>query len=408
MLIKFIRAAFGASLLCSVATTGLLMAAGTATAADHVSKAVGQALSAAQDLSNSGDTQGALAKVKEAQAVSDRTAYDDFMINRFLAGITANLKDYATAATAFDAVIAAPDFSSLTDAEKTATLHDALLVSYNVQRWQSVLNDAQRLAAIKPIDDDLVLSLTAIAYYNLKDQAHAKEFAQKAIDTAKAAGKQPPQQALQIIQNTQAQSDPAAAELTLENIVLQSNDPGDWDRLIEYNLSMKGMNDVFAMDLYRLKYVTHALKPADAAIVGPLANQLRYFGDAVTILQSTGGGGAVLNTARTNAAKEQGSLNAEIAAANKGSATTALNVAEGLYGYGRYADAEQLARAAAAKGGGKYPGQAQILVGMALVGQGKYADAVQAFGAVSGGPVAAKTAKLWSIYAQHQSGGATK
>jgi len=404
MLSKSVRATFTALFLSTSATAALLLVP-AAVAAEHLSKGVQSALAESQKLNQAGDMQGALAKVKEAQAVPDRTPHDDFVINQFLGGISANLKDYATAATAYDAVLASPEFAALTDAEKKATLHDAIIVSSNAQHWQNAITYSQRLSAMQALDDGL-LALTAIAYYNLKDSAHAKEFAQKSIDAAKAAGKQPDQGALEIIQNAEAKSNPAAAELALENVVLQSSNPDDWDRLIEYNLSMKGMNDVFAMDLYRLKQVTHSLKTADATIVGPLANQLRYYGDAVAILQSTGGGGAALSSARANAAKEQGSINAEISAAGKGNATAALNVAEALYGYGRFADAEQLARAAAAKGGGKYPGQAQILVGMSLVGQGKYADAVQAFNAVNGGPAASKTAKLWSIYAQHQAGGA--
>jgi tetratricopeptide (TPR) repeat protein len=162
------------------------------------------------------------------------------------------------------------------------------------------------------------------------------------------------------------------------------------------------MNDVTAMDLYRLMLVTKSFNPNEASLAGKLANQLRYYGDAVAILESAGVHGADLNTARSNSAKEQGLLNTEIAAARKSGGQAALNVAEALYGYGRFADAEALAREAK---GGKNPGEGQMVVGMAMVRQGKFADAAQTFQSVSGSPAMTKAAHLWSIYARQQAGG---
>ena len=71
---SFVRAAFAASLLSSAAIGAAILPAGTAVAADKVSNAVAKPLSEAQKLIQSGDFQGALAKVKEAQAASDRQA----------------------------------------------------------------------------------------------------------------------------------------------------------------------------------------------------------------------------------------------------------------------------------------------------------------------------------------------
>ncbi|HEY4115174.1 MAG TPA: hypothetical protein VGM17_14055 [Rhizomicrobium sp.] len=401
---NFARAAFAASLL-STAAVATLAASTSAMAADQkeekVSKSLTEPLTNAQKAAQAKDWPGALAALKQAQAVPDRTPYDDYVINKFLAVVAINMKDFATARTATEAALTYPDAP---DADKKDLEKNAFIFAAQANDYAGIIKYGTQLEALGPLDDGELANM-AIAYYNSKDTARAQQYAQKSIDAAKAAGHAPQQAALEIQMNAQAQANPHAAEQTLENIVAQSNDPKNWDQLIEYDLSMNGMNAVFAMDLYRLKYVTHSTKPADAAIVGSLANQLHYYGDAITILQATGGGGKELSAARASAAKEQGSLNAEIAAAKKGNGTVALNVAEAMYGYGRFADAEALAREAAAKGGGKYPGQAQILIGMALAAQGKYADAVQALNAVSGSPAAVKTAKLWAIYAQAKGGG---
>ncbi|MBV8800011.1 MAG: tetratricopeptide repeat protein [Alphaproteobacteria bacterium] len=400
---RLVRAAFITALFCTATVASVSLPCTAVQAADKVGKAVGVPLSAAQKSAEAKDWAGALASIKQAQAVPDRSPYEDYVINKFLSIVAINMNDMNTARTAAEAALASP---AMPPEDKKDLLHNAFILEASANSYSGIIQYGKQLEALGPLDPEQLANL-AIAYYNTKDTASAQQYAQKSIDAAKAAGKEPPQAALEITMNAQAQSNPAAAEQTLENIVLQSGSPQDWDRLIEYDLSTKGMNDVFAMDLYRLKYVTHSTKPADATIVGPLATQLRYYGDAVTILKATGGAGAALKAAEANAAKEQGLLNTEIAAAKKGNATVALNVAEALYGYGRYADAEALAREASQKGGGKYPGQAQLLIGMSLTAQGKHAEAIQAFNDVKGTAAALKTAKLWSIYAQRQAGGAT-
>jgi len=393
---KFVRAAFAASLISALPIAGLAVFCPAASAAEKVSKDVGVPLSDAQKAAQTNDWQTALAKIKEAQAVSDRTPYDDYIINKFLAIVAINLKDYATARTATEAALASP---SMPPEDKKELVHNAFILEGQANNYPAMIQYGTQLEGFGPLDDAALANM-AIAYYNTKDTARATQYAQKSIDAAKAAGKPPQQAALEIQMNSQAKANPEAAEQTLENIVAQSNSPDAWSRLIEYNFGTKGMNDAIAMDLYRLEYVTKSMKPDAAGLAGKLALQLRYYGDAVSILQSAGVGGADLATARASSAKEQGSLNAEIAAANKSGGAVALNVAEGLYGYGRYADAERLAGEAAQKGGGKYPGEAQLLVGMAQVAQAKYAEAVQTFNGISGTPAVSKTAKLWAIYAQ--------
>jgi hypothetical protein len=173
------------------------------------------------------------------------------------------------------------------------------------------------------------------------------------------------------------------------------------------------MNDVTAMDLYRLKLATKSLGKQDASLAGKLANELYYYGDAVKILEGAGITGPDLNAARNGAAREQGSLNAEMAAARKGSGQDAIRVAEALYGYGRYADAEQLAREAMSKGlvgKGKCrahcdAAEAPLLIGISQAMQGRYADALASFNSVKGSDADAKTAHLWAMYAQIHQGG---
>jgi tetratricopeptide (TPR) repeat protein len=402
MVQKLVRAAFIASLLCTTASVVGIAPFPAAQAADKVSKEVGVPLNAALEAIQKSDWATAMASIKQAQAVANRTPYEDYVINKILSLVAFNLKDYKTALTAVEAALAS---SSMPPEDKKDLLTNGFRLESQANNYPGIIQYGKQLEAIRALDPD-ELSNLAIAYYNTKDVATAQQYAQKAVAAAKAAGKQPPQAALEITMNAQAKANPEAAAQTLEQIVLQTNSPADWEKLISVTFGTKGMTDVIAMDLYRLSYVTHALKPNEAGLAGKLANQLRYYGDAVTILQSGGITGADLNSAKSNSAKEQGSLSAEIAAARKGSGQTALAVAEALYGYGRFAEAESLARDAVSKGGSKNPGEAQMLLGMSLVRQDKFAEAKQAFGSVSGNAAMTKVAHLWGIYAQIKGGSA--
>lgn len=370
-----------------------------------VSKAVSGPLSDAAKAAKAGDWQTALKSARDAQAVSGRTPFDDLEINLLIGQAAVNLKDMPTATTAFEAAADSPANTDLDATGRQQLYYTALELASNAQHFQKVVAYSHVLEQLGKLDD-LAGALTAVAYYQLKDTAHATEYAQKSIDASKAAGKQPDENALKILTNAQAQSNPAAAEQNFEALVMRSNSPEDWGRLIGHAFGTAGMNDVFAMDLYRLQFVTHSLSGQEAGLAAKLANLLRYYGDAVAIMEGAGLKGADLNSARSNSAKEQGSIGAEIAAAHKGNGQVALSVAEALYGYGRFGEAEQLAREAVTKGHTKYPGEAQILLGMSLVRQDKYADAVQALSSVPGSAAAVKTAHLWSLYAQVKQGGA--
>ena len=76
-------------------------------------------------------------------------------------------------------------------------------------------------------------------------------------------------------------------------------------------------------------------------------------------------------------------------------------LAEALYGYGMYPQAEAAAKLAIQKGGSPDPSEAPMVLGQALAAEGKYDDAVVAFGQVSGGgPVTPRIARLWADFAR--------
>jgi len=87
---------------------------------------------------------------------------------------------------------------------------------------------------------------------------------------------------------------------------------------------------------------------------------------------------------------------AQIAAGQKQNGEYSAKLAEALYSYGMYPEAEASAKLAISKGGAKDTTEAPMVLGQSLIAQGKYDDALAAFGQVQGGgPATARITRLW-------------
>ena len=310
------RAAILAALMSTAAVTGAVVLATPAAAADHVSKALVGPIKAAQDALAAKDYATALQQVKAAQAVPDQSDFDKFTVNRFVAAVAANMKDFPTASTAYDAVTSSSYFSDLDPKEQQATIHDALIISQSAEHWPQVIAYGQKLEALKALDP-LTETMVAIGYYKQNDNANAKKYAQMAVDAAKAAGQQPEPNALIILGNVEGKQDPDAARRMLEQIVLNTNSTDDWSKLIDDALSHRGTKPIDAIFLYRLRFALGAMRAEDYSVLGPRSVQRHLDKEAATVWQQgissgkiTAGQANGLSAARANAAKDEGALSA--------------------------------------------------------------------------------------------------
>ncbi len=127
-----------------LAIAGLLFALGAcvaAHAADTVRPEVGKPLKAAQALLKSGKSRDALAKINEADAVPNKTAYESLLVQQMRGSAAHAAGDLATAIKAFEAVIASGHVSG-----------------------------REQLALVQAV---------AVDYYKLKDYAKAAQWAQR-------------------------------------------------------------------------------------------------------------------------------------------------------------------------------------------------------------------------------------
>ena len=402
---SIVRAAFVAGLLCS--TTCLVAPA--AFAADKLTHEVQNDLAEAQKSLQTNDYAAALASVQKAQAVSDRSPYDDYMINTFLAEIYINQKDYATATAPMEA---AADSPAIPDDQKKSTYSNAFQLAMAAKHYQKAETYGQQLQTMNALDAR-GYAMLAEAYYQAQDMPHAQQYAQKSIDMSKAAGQQPNQGALVIVFNSQVkQNNTGAATQTMEDMAVNYNDADDWVKLSDVALSTKGIKDADAMYVLRMKYmVPDAMAAEDYQELAGVADQLGYSTEAYNVLQkgiaagkiSAAKLGPLYNHARSGAATDERQL-PQIAASAEKSKTGEqdIKLAEDYWGYGRFADAEAAARRAIGKGGLKDPSEGPMVLGMTLVAQGKYDEALQTLAQVNGSAARNAAAHLWTLYAKAQ------
>jgi tetratricopeptide (TPR) repeat protein len=386
-------------------TVALLAAASTAllafpayAAGPKLSKGVNNALAKEQKDFAAGaadNYKAAIDDIAAARAVEGRTPEDDYWINKM--DINVQIKTNNLAAAATDAEAAA-DSPALPPEDKVEMLRLALILSNNQKQTDKALTYAKAMQATNPTDPGVLNNIT-VAYFNAKDFPDAQVLIQKQIDADTAAGRKPSREALQNLLDIQvAQKDEGGAEKTLETLVADYNDPKDWTQMIDVAISSKGIRDVEVIWLGRLMFAVGATASAqDANMFGQTASHDTFFGDAV-VAQQHGGTGFPDATARADADKK--TIPQQIAAGQKQGGQYNAKLAEALYSYGMYPEAQAAAELAMSKGGATDASEAPMVLGQSLVAQGKYDEAVAAFGKVTGGgPATQRITRLWVAYA---------
>jgi hypothetical protein len=393
---KFILAALTAGLMLGAAS-GAALAADAKAAAPKISSSVLKDLSAAQAANNKKDYPTAQAALAHAKTISDRTPYDDLMINRFSMSVHVGMGDLDGADVDAEAAADA-DPSVIPDADKGGIYRAALQLALRAKHNDKAVKYAKLYAATTPPPPASDQALIAQAYYLGGDFAGAATMAQKNIDTATAAGKMPERNDLDIVLAAQVkQKDEAGAEKTLEALVQDFGQPDDWNQIMGVALTTKGMRDIDYVYMGRLMFLQNGkITASDASLVGSTASKEGLYGDAVQA-EKLGGTGFPPADAKADADKK--TFAQQIAAGTKQNGQYNVKTAEAAYGYGMFSDAETLARQAKTKGGSQDPTEPDMVIGMAQAAQGKYADAATTFGGINqSNPASARVTRLWGYF----------
>jgi len=372
---------------------GRSQAAAKPAAGPSLSSATGRALGNVQKLVIAKNFPEALKALQEAQkgATSD---YDKLKLNQFMTVVAINLGDEAGAAAAAEAAADLPE-ASIPPEDKQEVYRNAAALALNAKRNDKAIGYARQLIALGA-NDARSQQIISTAMYSAAPPAEATAYFQKLIDASIAAGKKPTRDVVDMKINVHLKAnDNAGAETTLEQALLLFNDPKDWDQMYNVAITSPGIRDIDAVMVGRLMFASGLPVSKDnAQLVGETAQKLAMYGDAQIAQQK--GANLTLDAARINGDKASMPEQIKLGATQNGIYNVKL--AEALYGYGMYPQAESAARAALAKGGVD-ASEAQMMIGMSLYQQGKLPEAAQAFTEVKGGSAATpRIARLWGTF----------
>jgi hypothetical protein len=343
----------------------------------------------------------ALTDAKTALAAST-SDYDKVASNQYIMIVSHAMKDDATAAAAaIAAADAAMNVPNLPDDSKKEIFSNGAIFALTSQQLPKAVTYAKVMLAMN-LNDARSQQIISQALYNGGDTADTITFTKQQVAAAVAAHQRPSLDTLNLLLNSQIKSkDEAGAEDTMERLIEFYNNPNDWQRLIDVAISQRGVRDLDYIYLGRLLFALGVkVSQQNADAVGQTASHLGFYGDAVNAAKN-GGTGFPDDTAK--AANDMKGMTAQIAAEQAQNGLYNIKLAEALYSYGMYAQAETAAKLAQTKGGVTDSSEVGIVLGQAQVAQDKYGDAIATFGQVTGGgPATPRIVRLWTTFAKNK------
>jgi tetratricopeptide (TPR) repeat protein len=370
----------------------------------NISNEARKALLELQTAVNANDVANIPAKIAAAQAVA-KTADDKYFIARIQLKQAVASQDQAAIATAVDAVLA----SGGVEPSQVPLLH--LMrgkVHYNAKQYDQAIASFQKTLAADPSNTE-ALTLMAEAQKATGRGGDALGALQGQIKASTAAGRKPAEDVYKraLALAFEAKS-PAALDISRQ-WVTDYPSATSWSDALRIYRRVARPDEQTLLDTLRLARATGALSgDADFHIYAYTAVDTGAAGEAKSVIEEATAAGKVdaskslfkeINTAlKTKATPVDRSSLPERArsALADPSAKVAVRVGDVHYGYGEYARAADLYRAALRKNGADAD-LINLHLGMALARAGDKAGAIAALQQVKGSR--AELAKYWQIYA---------
>ncbi len=387
----------------------------TAAHGQTVRPEVGKPLQQAADLLKAGKARDALAKAREADAVSGKTASEQLLIDRMKGAAAQRAGDNATAIQAFESLY---NSGKLSGAEQ-AQMAESIAFAYSQQKdWARTTQWVQKAQAAGSNSAQLKQLQAYVQSQSGDYSAIAKEAA-AAVAAAEQAGRKPDEgDLLRLADAQQRTGQTQARTVTLDKLLANYPKKEYWAILLGNLPRKSGFSSRFSLDLLRLRLATGNLTKADDYMeMAQLALQAGSPAEGKAVVDKgfasgalgTGAEGERHKRLRDLAIKAEAESKANIekeaqeaAAMKDGNAL--LQVGYAYVTMGQYDKGLSLIEKGIAKGGLKRPEDAKLHLGQALLQSGKNkTKAVQTLRSVQGSDGAADLGRLWAVYASQQS-----
>jgi hypothetical protein len=358
------------------------------------------------DAANSNDP-AVSAKIAAAHAAA-KTADEHYLSYQVQLKAALAAKNEAEMATAVSGMIS----SGAAPQDQLSTLHLALgKIRYNQKQYPQAVVEFEKVLQLEPGNAE-ASGLLAHVKLNSASPSDAVAMLRKSIAEKSAGGQKAPE-------DLYKQALSAAYKAKLPEVVEISRQwaaayptPGNWSDAIRIFRNMYEVNDAETLDLLRLARAAGALKgEADYDRYAFAALTKGYPGEALAVLEEGIKAGAVdaakspfkeeIAQAKAKSAGEEATLDSAASKALAGgTAKQALTTGDLLYGYGQYARAADLYRAALKRPGADLS-LTNLHLGMALARTGDKVGATAALTAVTGSQI--DIAKYWLAYVSRSS-----
>jgi hypothetical protein len=374
---------------------------------------VGRPLQAAQELIKAQRFKEALAKVRDAEAVSGKSANESFMIERMRIAAASGAGDVDTAARSFEVLSGS---SRVSAADKVRMIESIAGGYYRARDYPKAMQWAQRYFRDGGTNG-AIRTLLIQSQYLSGDFAGASKELTTEIQAAERAGTPPAEDRLKLLLNAALKmNDNNSYVFAMEKLVTYYPKKEYWVDLLTRLQRKPNFSDRLALDTYRLSLASGSMTAAnDYMEMAQLALQSDFAAESKQVLEKGFASGALGTGPQAERHKRLRDLVAkrleeekktladderQALAAKDGNAL--VNVGMNLVFNGQAAKGLQLMQQGVAKGGLKRPDDAKLHVAIAYLIAGDSAKAQAAFKTVSGNDGTADLARLWSLYARRK------
>ena len=400
-LLKLVAAGAAGLLVCSVQ------------AQETVRPDVGKPLQAAQDLIKAGKYNEALAKVREADAVSGKNAGESLLIERMRIAAASGAGDVETAARSFEVLSASGKVAA---ADKIRMAESIAGAYYRAKDYAKAMQWCQRYFKEGGTSASIRRLLIQSQYLSGDFSGAAKELTAE-VQAAEKSGTPPAEDRLKLLLNAALQQkDNNTYVYAVEKLVTYYPKKEYWVDLLSRMQRKPEFSDRLVLDAYRLSLAIGSMSTAnDYMEMAQLSVQAGYPAEAKQVVDKGFAAGVLGAGAEAERHKRLRDLvvkkldedkktqaDAQKQAISEKDGTGSVNAGLNLVFNGQAPQGLAMMQQGISKGGLKRPEDAKLHLGFAHLVAGDSAKAQAAFKTVAGTDGTADLARLWSLYAKRK------
>jgi len=381
----------------------------TAFAAETMRAEIGKPLQDAQALMKQGKNREALAKLREADNVGNKTANESYVIERVRAAAASAAGDNEAAAKSFETLIASGRLSAGEKDKFSEGLVGLYIRAKDYGKANAAIN-----RQLKERDNPALRQLLIQNYYVSGNLAQAEQELRNAEKNGRLNEDQ-----LGLLANIQLKKgDKAGYVGTIEKLAASYPKVSYWTDLLNRVVTKPGYSNRLTVDVYRLKLANNLLKkPSDYVEMAQLVLQAKAPAEALKVIDKGYKAGVLgvgadaprhqrlKDLAEKTLAENQKTLATDEAALVKAKDNDGLlAMGYGLVQAGQADKGLQMMQDAIKAGGLRNPEDAKLHLGEAQAVAGKKAQAITTLKSVGGTDGTADLARYWIMAINHPMG----